>query len=947
MTYLNWLTDDVIDQLRAAETAPDGTVTMMFTDIVSSTAIKRELGDTDAKRDAAWVETFQTPHHALVRAAIAAYEGFEVKTIGDAFFVTFVDPANAVRCAVAIQRDLAKANLITPLPERPPLQIRIGIHTGTPILQGVDYVGTAVDKAARVEGAAEGGGVLISEQTRALLHGQLSDLAFHRCGAFLLKGLGGEPHTLFEVLWDSKSPTPLSLPEFTATKPHSILRPDPLFVGRQAECAEIADVLNPQSDSGYQVVVLHAAGGMGKTALARQVVFDIAAQFDAGVLVATARTYTPADPIHRLVDAGKVKPIADDLDFLTQVGRQLEMKLTGSEDPDKLISTLINTLDDGRGRLLFLDNLDDISQSEYLHDFLEMLPQTSRALITSRTDLPFFSTKRSIPVPPLPLAAAIEMMESFGKRLRFTPTKVQMKRLHELTGGNPLAIKLAIHAVAEVRTTFDTFLDNLASGGGKATDLFKYLFDYALSVGGDTVKRIFKAMSLFVTHARRDALQAVCAFDAEAIFDKAVASAVRLSLVDWDAASEQLTMQELARYYAARLLQEGAEEEAFQKRFTAWYADFVRMGESLNPELTQQNAWEQLGDGATPEAVNEAAHRIRIGILDKLDVEWVNAFRALTYAIAAGDLAAAMGIYDGLGDFLNMRSYWSDRAQGLQFILVAQRAAPDADTPEGQHQIGVSLHNVGTVYKLQGRWSEAEEVYQQSLAICQELSDRHGRGQTLNNLGTVYRLQGRWSEAEAAYQQSLAICQELGDRYRQGQTLNNLGNVCQSQGRWSEAEEVYQQSLGIKQELGDRHGQGLTLGNLGTVYKLQGRWSEAEAAYQQSLDIFSELGDHHGEGQILNNLGNVYRSQSRWSEAKAAYQRNLDICQELGDRHGQGQTLGNLALLRAAQGDIVGALDFAQESLAVFESTEDQAALEKARGIVAWLEAVLREASNP
>lgn len=68
------------------------------------------------------------------------------------------------------------------------------------------------------------------------------------------------------------------------------------------------------------------------------------------------------------------------------------------------------------------------------------------------------------------------------------------------------------------------------------------------------------------------------------------------------------------------------------------------------------------------------------------------------------------------------------------------------------------------------------------------------------------------------------------------------------------------------------------------------------------------------------------------------FQQSLVICRELGDRHGAGQILGNLALLRAAQGDIAGAMEFGRQAIAVLETTEDKAALEKARQIVAELE---------
>lgn len=180
-------------------------VAMMFTDIVDSVKIKRLLsGDTDAERDATWVERFQKPYQAIIRACLNKYEGFEVKTIGDAFFITFSDPAKAVRYAVEIQRRLATANLITPLPGDPPLQVHIGIHTGTSILQGKDYVGTSVDKASRIESEAHGGQVLISEQTYILVKEQISDFEFHSYGEVFLKGIG--TCNLFEVLWDGKLP---------------------------------------------------------------------------------------------------------------------------------------------------------------------------------------------------------------------------------------------------------------------------------------------------------------------------------------------------------------------------------------------------------------------------------------------------------------------------------------------------------------------------------------------------------------------------------------------------------------------------------------------------------------------------------------------------------------------------------------------------------------------
>lgn len=196
-------------RVRSTTRAPGGTVTLMFTDIVDSTRILQALGPTEAEKNRVWLERFLNPHAEIVRDCLHAHEGFEVTTTGDGFFLTFADPANAVLCAVEIQQRLTAANLMTPLPGNPPLQVRIGVHTGTPSLHdsgdASQYLGSSVHFASRVAAAARGGQVLVSEQTYALVNRQLPCFRFHNHGEFHLKGIGPEP--LIEVLWEEKQPT--------------------------------------------------------------------------------------------------------------------------------------------------------------------------------------------------------------------------------------------------------------------------------------------------------------------------------------------------------------------------------------------------------------------------------------------------------------------------------------------------------------------------------------------------------------------------------------------------------------------------------------------------------------------------------------------------------------------------------------------------------------------
>src|ERR671932_2837416 len=120
---------------------PSGTVTFLFTDIEGSTRLLQELGEGYAERLA--------QHRRLLREAFERHGGVEVDTQGDAFFVAFPTAPGALDAAREAQQALA-------------IPVRMGIHTGTPLLTGEGYVGTDVHKAARIAAAGHGQQILLS-----------------------------------------------------------------------------------------------------------------------------------------------------------------------------------------------------------------------------------------------------------------------------------------------------------------------------------------------------------------------------------------------------------------------------------------------------------------------------------------------------------------------------------------------------------------------------------------------------------------------------------------------------------------------------------------------------------------------------------------------------------------------------------------------------------------
>ena len=181
-----WVEEEQPDLGRAS--APDGTVTLLFSDIENSTRLNERLGDQR------WLEVLGT-HNSIVRAQVDEHGGYEVKSQGDGFMIAFPSARQAVRCAIDIQRALARRAANGELPVR----IRIGIHTGEAIQRGGDFYGRSVAMAARIAGRAEGGEILVSSLVSGLVE-PAGDIALQEAGDAVLKGLSGEQR-LFRVAW--------------------------------------------------------------------------------------------------------------------------------------------------------------------------------------------------------------------------------------------------------------------------------------------------------------------------------------------------------------------------------------------------------------------------------------------------------------------------------------------------------------------------------------------------------------------------------------------------------------------------------------------------------------------------------------------------------------------------------------------------------------------------
>lgn len=252
-------------------------MTLLFTDIEGSTALRTTLGDADAD------ELFRE-HDELIRQQIEENKGQDQRAaLGDGFLAVFVSTRRALTCAIGIQRALDSFNLNR---VGMPLRVRIGLNTGEVAWQGDQLSGESVHAAARVCAAATGGQILVSDVTRQLA-GTVADVTFHDTGEHQLKGFP-EPWRLWEVVWVRET-TQLA---------------QQVFVGREAEMATLRSKLVAALEGSGGLVLIGGEPGVGKTTLVRQLIREAEQR---GALAVFGRCYesegtVPYSPFVEMVE---------------------------------------------------------------------------------------------------------------------------------------------------------------------------------------------------------------------------------------------------------------------------------------------------------------------------------------------------------------------------------------------------------------------------------------------------------------------------------------------------------------------------------------------------------------------------------------------------------------------------------------------------------------------
>src|SRR5436190_395611 len=490
---------------------PSGTVTFLFTDIEGSTKLLHELGDAYADALA--------EHRRALRAAFEAHGGVEVDTQGDAFFVAFARAGDALAAARQGQEALAES----------PVRVRMGVHTGEPVVTEEGYVGIDVHRAARIAGVGHGGQVLVSQSTRELAGADgLHDLGEHRLKDF------AEPVALYQ-LGDA------SYPPLKTISNTNLPRPASSFVGREREVEEVLARVH----GGARLITLTGPGGSGKTRLAIEAAAELVPELSAGVFwIGLASLRDPA----RVPDT---------------IGQTIGAQNSLAEHIGK------------KELLLLLDNFEQVIEAApELASLVEACPNL-KLLITSREVLRVRG-ETEYQVDPLAQAEAAAL---FCDRADLEPSEA-VDELCRALDNLPLAIELAAARtkILSPRQILDRLSKRLdLFKGGRDADArqqtLRATIDWSYELMGREEQRLFARFAVFSRGSTLEAAEDVAGADLDALQSLADKSLIRYS-------DERFWMLETIHEAAAERLRESGELAEIGRKHARHFHAFVEQAEA-------------------------------------------------------------------------------------------------------------------------------------------------------------------------------------------------------------------------------------------------------------------------------------------------------------------------------------------------------------------------------
>jgi predicted ATPase/class 3 adenylate cyclase len=768
---------------------PSGTVTFLFTDIEGSTRLLHELG-VDRYAEAL------AEHRRLLREAFGAHGGVEVDTQGDAFFYAFANAPAALAAASEGTRAL----------EEGPVHVRIGLHTGAPVVGEEGYVGHDVHKAARIAAAGHGGQILLSAQAASLVAGGgLRDLGQHR-----LKDLSA-PERIYQA-GEGEFP-----PLKTLYRTNLPIPATP-FLGREQELAELQDLLGRDD---VRLLTLLGPGGTGKTRLALQAVAEAAERYPDGVFWVPLATLR--DPALVLDAASQALGATDGL---------------AQHVADKRL-------------LILLDNFEHlIAAAPQFAPLLQSCPNL-RLVVTSR-ELLQLAAEQSYPVRPLEPEDGVQLFVARAQAVKpaFKPDEA-VRALCERLDNLPLALELAAARIRmlppqQLLERLSKRLDLLKAGrdADPRQQTLRATIEWSYDLLGEDEQQLFARLAVFRGGCTLDAAEEVCDADLDVLQSLIDKSLVRVR------DDERFWMLETIREYAAERFDACGDADEMRRHHAEY---FLELAEEAEPNIFASASPAEWVDRVERENDNLRAAldffdcagetQLTLRLAGSISDFWLlrgfvaEGARRLEGALAADakPTRARAKALNGAASLVTLSGNpvagrrWAEEALALFRKL--------GDTPG----IANSLWAIGYTSTEVGDASAAHEALEESVRLYREVGDLDSAVAASRTLAFSYAETGELERAFDLHAEGLREARSIGNRQIEARSLGSMSFVAADLGRADEALPLVYEAYRIDCELGNRLEIAVDVGRFAKVLTAGGRTELAARLLACSEALCEEL----------------------------------------------------------------------------------------------------------
>ncbi|SDM49840.1 AfsR/SARP family transcriptional regulator [Nonomuraea jiangxiensis] len=731
----------------------------------------------------------------------------------------------------------------------------------------------------------------------------------------------------------------------TARLPRQLPLPVPDFTGRAEEMAELRGHLT--RSAAVPLCVISGQGGAGKSALALQTAYEVAARYPDGQLHVELRGTTET-------------PVAPE-EALGRLLRELDQRATPIPGTLEERAGRYRSLLAGRRKLIVLD--DAVSENQVR----PLLPggRDCAVIITSRNRLAGLAGAMFVDLGLLPSQSAFDLLSRITGPERIAADPDAAWRVVNQCGGLPLALRVAgarlasrrqwsVALLADRLADEHRRLDELAVGDQEVRASIGLSYQLLPPPARTALRRLgLLGMPHFTLWAAAAALDASLDV-AERVLEQLVDASL-VDLVDADPAGQlRYRLHDLIGLFAKeRACLEEPEQErtaVVTRVLGGWLWLVKRMSEAVPTGMIPMRATNELAHPVDAEVV-------RMALADPH--AWIR--REEEALIMAVELAAAMDLDEIAVELASALS--AVAFEGSQYVFdnpfaawhrthqAALAVARRMDNTVGEAKL---LAGLGQLSYERDFYAESREYLSQALSLFRAAKDIRGEATTVAALGAACREQGYLPEALHFLGKAEELWADLADSAGVAHIKRLRGTVHLERGDYAAAWDGLTAALSLYRQGQNRRGEGLTLRSLSMYHRARGELDSAEELCTRALAIFHDLGDRLMAAYCHRSLAKTRVRLERYDEARESLEEALVTTRTLNDRWGEACTLRVMGELCLAEGRLYQARSHLEESLALWDTLRialfrartlrDLALVHRALGEDAAAEAIQAEA---